>query len=196
MAAGRCADRCIRLIEMDDPHSPIDDQLGPDEQLIWVGKANSDRLLRRSDYAWVWSGVVLGTVAMAALLAAILQLVDGNGTGGLIGLAIAALLGVLALYLVFGRLARRFGATHRALYAITNERAIAVQMPSSPADAPELAAVAISRGLSPRLVMHYEGRGTIELGDLAFVNIDNAPVVFELLQAQIAGSRAAAPKLP
>lgn len=164
----------------------IDEQLERDEELVWVGKANSDRLLRKSDYVWVWSGIVLGTVGMAALIAAVLALADGNPTGGLLGLLIAAVLGALALYFVFGRLARRYAQTNRAAYGITTSRVIVMQSPTSIGAGPTIEQLTITPDLQSSLATHYEGRGTISIGDLTFANVDDAAVVFELLQAQIA----------
>lgn len=166
----------------------LQDQLDRDEQLVWVGKANSDRLLRRSDYFFVWAGIFLGTVAMAAFIAAILELFNGNGTGALVGFLLSLVLGAVGLYFVFGRFARRFGSTRRAAYGITDTRVIVIELPTELGAAPEISQVAISPDLESRLVTHYENRGTISVGDLTFENIDDAPVVFELLQAQIAQS--------
>lgn len=167
-------------------NSSLEAQLNPDEELVWAGRANSDRLLRRSDYVAVWSGILLGTVAMAAFIAAIVALIGGSGTGGVIGLLLAAVLGAIALYLVFGRFARRFGRTRRAAYGITTSRVISMRGPAQPGGDPVIEQLAIAPGIATRLTTHYDGRGTITVGGLSLENIDDAAVVYELLQAQIA----------
>lgn len=169
---------------MDD--SSIQQQLGSNEELVWVGKANADRLLRRSDYASVWLGILLGTIATASFVGAILALIDGTADGAALGFVLALILGGLALYLVFGRIARRFERTHRAAYGITTRRVIAIVAPTELGADPTILQQPISADLKTNLSTHYENRGTITAGEIKFENVDDAAVVFELLQAQIA----------
>lgn len=157
----------------------MEELIEADERVVWVGRPNSDRLLRRSDYAAVWGGVLLGTVAMALLIAGLIALTDRATTGGVAGVIVALLLGALALYLVFGRLARRFGRTRGTAYMITSTRVLAIR-------ADDVQETALTSDVDTHLAMHYEGRGTITVGSVTFENVDDAAVVYEHLQAQIA----------
>lgn len=164
----------------------IRDQLGQNEELVWLGKANSDRLLRRSDYAWVWLGILLGTIAMAAFVGAVLALIDGGAEGAVVGFLLAVIVGFIAIYLVFGRIARRFGRTHRAAYGITTSRVIAMRGDGELGGSPSVEQVTLAADTPTGLQTHYERRGTISVGDIKLENIDDAAVVYELLQSQIA----------
>ena len=164
----------------------LEAQLSDDEQLVWTGRGNSDRLLRRSDYVWVWIGLVLGVVAFMAAIAAVMTMFNGEPAGSLIGLLTALTLGGIGIYLVFGRFARRFARTRRAAYGITSTRVIAMRTSSEPGAAPEVVQVPITEDLVTALTTHYDGRGTITVGELELENIDDAAVVFELLQVQLA----------
>jgi hypothetical protein len=165
---------------------PADDILEPDERIVWVGRANSDRLLRRSDYAAVWGGIVLGVVATALLIATTGVMLQRATIGAAIGFLAGVALGALALHLVFGRFVRRFLGTRHAVYSITSTRVIAMRGPDRPGGEAVVDQVELTPRTETALQTHYEGRGTITVGALRLENIDDAAVVNELLQAQIA----------
>ena len=164
----------------------LEAQLTEDEQLVWTGRANSDRLLRRSDYAWVWLGFLLGAIAFAALIASVMTLIGGEPAGSFVGFLVALGFGALAIYFVFGRFAGRFRRTRRAAYGITTARVIAMRSSSELGGEPEVLQVPLGADTRSKLATHYDGRGTITVDGLALENIDDAAVVFELLQAQLA----------
>jgi hypothetical protein len=99
-------------------------QLRDGESLTWSGPSNSERLLVRSDYAFVLSGAVLGVLALGAFIASLLAVFGGDGAAAFVGLVVSVAVGAVAVFLMFGRLIRRLRRTKGKSYAITNERVI------------------------------------------------------------------------
>jgi len=86
----------------------LDDQLAPGETILWTRAPNRDRLLMRIDYLLVPVGFVIGVVAAAAVVAAIIAIFNGDGAAAFIGLIVGLAAGAAALYIVFGRFIKRF----------------------------------------------------------------------------------------
>jgi hypothetical protein len=156
----------------------VEHELGVGESLVWTGRG-SDRLLIRSDYVFVLSGAVLGVIALGAFVASLLALIDGDGAAATIGLLVSLVAGALAVFLMFGRLIRRYRRMRSTAYAITNQRVI---------EAHELRTESVSLASNPsaKLTNHFERRGTITVGTIKLENINDAAVVFEILSAEIA----------
>lgn len=165
----------------------FNERLAPGEEVVWVGAPNRDRLLRSIDYVYVWTGVLLGVVATAAFVAAVIAMFDAsNGGAVVVGLFVAAVLGASSIYLVFGRFIGRFRKIRKVSYALTSTRVIKRTGPATLEDAPAFEEARLTPSMYTNLSTYYEGRGTITAGSLRLENIDQAPVVFELLQAQLA----------
>ena len=138
----------------------------------------------RSDYFFVLLGACLGVMAIGAFIASLLALIDGDGAAAFIGLFVSLLTGAIALFLVFGRLIRRYRRTHGRTYAITNLRVIESRLS-------ETRSVDLASGPASDVTHHFERRGTITVGDIKIENVDNAAVVYELLSAELAKTRSA-----
>lgn len=164
----------------------FEDQLGADESLAWSGRSNSERLLIRSDYVFVLSGVVLGILALGAFIASVLAIFAGDGAAAFVGLVISTAVGALALFLMFGRLIRRFRRAHRTAYAITSERVIERIAPAEAHGQPTIHTVALADQPKTSFTDHFERRGSITVGSIKLENINDAAVVFELLSAEMA----------
>lgn len=160
-------------------NSALSELLQPGETVVWSGTPNRDQLLVRSDYVWIPLGLLVALLALAAFIASVVTFIGGNG-GGVVGLVVALALGAVAYQLIIGRVVRRRAALKNLSYAITDRRAIVV--------GDNLQTTALN-GASPQIVQHYNNRGTISLGDLRFENVNDAPLVFEILSAQIAAAR-------
>lgn len=159
----------------------LEQALGDGESLVWTGRS-SDRLLMRSDYFFVLLGACLGVMAIGAFIASLLALIDGDGAAAFVGLFVSLLAGAVALFLVFGRLVRRYRRTHGRTYAITNLRVIESHLS-------ETRSVDLASGPAADVTHHFERRGTITVGDIKIENVDNAAVVYELLSAELAKLR-------
>jgi len=168
----------------------FEQQLGTGETLVWSGRG-SDRLLIRSDYFFVLAGTVLGVVAIAAFVASLIALFGGDGAASFIGLVVSFFAGVLALFLVFGRLIRRYRHTQRNGYAITNRRVIQLTAAADRSLDPTPTFVNFSENPTTALTNHFERRGTITVGDIKIENINDAAVIYELLSAELAKARPA-----
>lgn len=167
--------------------SVFSERLAPGEEIVWSGAPNSERLLRSVDYVWVWAGILLGVVAMASFIAAVVAIFEAsNGGAVVIGLFVSAVLGVASIYLVFGRFAGRFRKLRRVSYALTPVRVLKRTGPDSPVGDPVFEEARLTPSMYTNLSTYYQGRGTITAGSLRLENIDEAPVVFEMLQAQLA----------
>jgi hypothetical protein len=125
---------------------------------------------------------------MAAFIGAVLALFDGEPVGAVVGFFLSGIVGFIAIYLVFGRIARRYGRTHRAAYGITTTRVISMRNDGELGGAPTIEQLTLTADTPTDLQTHYEGRGTISVGKLKLENIDEAAVVYEQLLAQIARS--------
>ncbi|MBJ7355282.1 MAG: hypothetical protein JHC98_10710 [Thermoleophilaceae bacterium] len=163
-----------------------DFQLGAGESITWSGRSNSERLLIRSDYLFVLSGAVLGVLALGAFIASILAIFAGDGAAAFVGLVISMAVGALALFLMFGRLIRRYRRAHRTSYAITNTRVIEVVAPAEHSGEPTVRSVLLADQPKAAFTDHFERRGSITVGTIKLENIDNAAVVYELLSAELA----------
>jgi hypothetical protein len=161
-----------------------DDQLAPGETIIWTSAPNRDRLLMRIDYLLVPLGFVIGVVAAAALVAAVLAIFDGDGAAAFLGLLLALLTGALALWLVFGRFISRFRQARDSVYAMTETRLFERRAVSG--SDPIIKSVQLSDDPPISMRRHYEQRGTIRVGPVELFNIDNAAVAVEEIHAQIA----------
>jgi hypothetical protein len=161
-----------------------DDQLAPGETIIWTRAPNRDRLLMRIDYLLVPLGFVIGVVAAAALVAAVLAIFDGDGAAAFLGLLLALLTGALALWLVFGRFISRFRQARDSVYAMTETRLFERRAVSG--SDPIIKSVQLSDDPPVSMRRHYEQRGTIRVGPIELFNIDNAALAVEEIHAQIA----------
>ncbi len=166
----------------------FEQQLGAGESLVWTGRG-SDRLLIRSDYFFVLVGAVLGVVAIGAFVSSLIALFGGDGATSFVGLIVSFLAGVLALFLMFGRLIRRYRHTQRIGYAITNRRVIQLTAAADRAEDPIASFVDFSDNPTTALQNHFERRGTIRVGTIKIENINDAAVVYELLSAELAKGR-------
>jgi hypothetical protein len=161
-------------------------QLGADESLAWSGHSNSERLMIRSDYVFVLGGAALGVLALGAFIASLLAVLDGDGAAAFVGLLISIAAGALALFLIFGRLIRRFRRARRTSYAITSERVIEIVVPADGSEQPAVQSIALEDQPKTRFVDHFERRGSITVGSIKLENIDGAAVVYELLNSELA----------
>lgn len=164
----------------------FESQLGADESLTWVGRSNSERLLIRSDYAFVLSGAVLGVLALGAFIASLLAVFAGDGAAAFIGLFVSFAAGALAVFLIFGRLIRRYRRAKRKSYAITTQRVIEIVAPADHSGDPVVTTVELASGPKTDLTNHFERRGTITVGAIKLENISDAAVVYELLSGELA----------
>jgi hypothetical protein len=162
------------------------EQLGANESVTWSGRSNSERLLIGSDYFFISIGAILGVLALGAFIASLLAVFAGDGAAAFVGLLISAGIGVLAIFLMFGRLVRRFGRAERTSYAITSERVIALVAPTHENGQPIIRTVALADLPKTSLTDHFERRGSITVGSITLENIDDAAVVYELLCAELA----------
>jgi hypothetical protein len=161
-----------------------DEQLAPGETIIWTRAPNRDRLLMRIDYLLVPLGFVIGVVAAAALVAAVLAIVDGDGAAAFLGLFLGLITGALALWLVFGRFISRFRQARDSVYAMTETRLFERRAVSG--SDPIIKSVQLSDDPPVSMRRHYEQRGTIRVGPIELFNIDNAALAVEEIHAQIA----------
>ena len=160
--------------------------LGSDESLTWVGRSSVDRLLIRSDYVFVLSGAVLGVLALGAFIASLLAVFAGDGAAAFIGLVFSVAAGALAVFLMFGRLIRRYRRAQRRAYAITSERVIEIVAPTEHSGQPVVNTVELASDPKTGLTNHFERRGTIAVGTIKLENIADAAVVYELLSGELA----------
>lgn len=161
----------------------------PGEQIVWSGRPNPDELLVRADRIWIPLGLIAMLFALAAFIASIVTLLGAGSGGALVGFLVALALGATGFHLMIGRVAQRRKRFLATEYAITDRRALMLQI--APAlDIPKIelkeAALAAS---DPKLVNQIAQRGDIAIGRLLFENVDDAPVVFEILSGQIAAAR-------
>jgi hypothetical protein len=167
---------------------PFESELAAGESLTWAGRSNSDRLLVRSDYVFVLSGAALGVVALGAFIASLLAIFAGDGAAAFVGLVVSFAAGALALFFMFGRLISRYRRTKRKSYAITSERVIERIAPAHHSEQPVTRSVDLSTRPKASLTNHFERRGTITVGAIKMENINDAPVVFELLSGALANA--------
>jgi hypothetical protein len=164
----------------------LEEQLGANETLIWTGTSNSERLLIRSDYFFVSIGAILAVLALGAFIASLLAVFAGDGAAAFIGLIVSIAVGVLAIFLMFGRLIRRFGRAKLTSYAITSERVIEIVGSADRSGQPTVRSIALADEPKASFVDHFERRGSITVGPLKLENINDAAVVYELLSAELA----------
>lgn len=163
----------------------VEAQLGEGEALVWSGRS-SDKLLIRSDYIFVLSGALLGVIALGAFVATLIVFFGGDAAAATVGMPFAIAVGAASLYLMFGRLIRRYRRSRRKSYAITNLRVIELTTRDDPSEPPFEKIVELADAPTTSLQNHFEGRGTILVGSVKLENINDAPVVYELLQAELA----------
>jgi hypothetical protein len=161
-----------------------DEQLAPGETIIWTRAPNRDRLLMRIDYLLVPLGFVIGVVAAAAFVAALLAIFEGDGAAAFLGLVMAVVAGAIALFLVFGRFVKRFRQARDSVYAMTETRLFERRAVSG--GDPIIKSVQLSEDPPISVRRHYEQRGTIKVGPVELFNIDDAAVAVEEIHAQIA----------
>lgn len=157
----------------------LSELLEPGETVVWSGTPNRDQLLVRSDYWWIPLGLLIALLALAAFIASIVAFFGGSA-GGVVGMVVAIALGAIAYQLVIGRVVRRRASLAGLNYAITDRRVMVVGSGGQQ--------VAALNGAKPELTQHYNNRGTIELGGLRLENINEAPVVFEIISGQVAAA--------
>lgn len=166
-----------------------EDQLAPGESILWTGAPNRERLLMRIDYLLVPVGFVIGVVSIAAFIAALLAIISGDdAAAAVIGLFVAFIAGVFALYLVFGRFISRFRRARDSVYVMTESRVI--ERRAQREGEPVIKFVRLTDDPPVSLRSHYEQRGTIRVGKgstaIDLFNLDRAAVVMEEIHAQIA----------
>ncbi|MBJ7458775.1 MAG: hypothetical protein JHD02_06285 [Thermoleophilaceae bacterium] len=165
----------------------LEAQLGEGESLVWSGRS-SDKLLIRSDYVFVLGGALIGVIALGAFVSSLLALFRGDAEAATVGLPVSIAVGAVGLYLVFGRLISRYRRGRRKSYAITDKRVIELTRRDDPSKPPFEKTVALADEPATSLQNHFERRGTITVGSIKLENIDDAPVVFELLSAALANA--------
>ncbi|MGH2960507.1 MAG: hypothetical protein ACRDKE_12940, partial [Solirubrobacterales bacterium] len=135
---------------------------------------------------FVLLGAVLGVIAIGAFVASLIALFGGDGAASFIGLIVSLLAGALALFLMFGRLIRRYRHTQRNGYAITDRRVIQLTAAADRTQDPTARSIEFSTNPVTSLQNHFERRGTITVGTIKMENINDAAVVYELLAAELA----------